>query len=259
MYISKATRNVPTLYTTQSLQELKEYVSAHQAEEEIVLCHEATTWSMQNAPDAPVVVSDDEESDSESINDTSSPSTTNAPTNNEPPVTQENMWDVSADMDPGLTLPEYPIEHAPLSDQAELLCYHYPMNHLSFWKLKALAELGEVPRRLAKVKTPVCNCCQYGRQTRRPWRTKGTQVSLPTATAPGQIVSVDMMESKLPGFFAQLKGKLTNARYVASIVFVDHCSKFVHVEHITDMTSESTVKACEAFEAKAADMGVLWI
>lgn len=248
MHISKATRNVPTLYTTESLQELKEYVSAHQAEEEIVLCHEATTWSMQ---DSPAIVSDDEDSDVESTDNT----TTSSPAN-EPVVTQENMWDVSKDMEPGLTLPEYPIEHAALSDQAELLRHHYRMNHLSFRKLKALAQLGELPSRLAKVKSPVCNCCQYGRQTRRPWRTKGTKVSLPAATAPGQIVSVDMMESRLPGFVAQLKGKLTTARYVASIVFVDHKSKYIHVEMITDMTSESTVKACKAFEAKAADAGV---
>jgi hypothetical protein len=65
-----------------------------------------------------------------------------------------------------------------------------------------------------------------------------------------------MMESRLPGFLAQMKGKLTTKRYVASIIFVDHFSKFLHVEHITDMTSESTVLACKAFEAKAADMGV---
>ena len=250
MYISKSTRNVPTLYTTQSLQELKEYVSAHQSEEEVILCHEATTWSMQKSPN---VISDDEDSDEESNTNTSGSSSTTDP------VIQENMWDVSSEMDPGLILPEYSLEHASLSDQAELLRYHYRMNHLSFRKLKALATLGEIPRRLAKVRTPVCNCCQYGRQTRKPWRTKGAEASLPIATAPGQIVSIDMMESRLPGFFAQLKGKLTNKRYVASIVFFDHFSKLLHVEHITDMTSESTVKACEAFEAKASDMGVPWI
>ena len=38
----------------------------------------------------------------------------------------------------------------------------------------------------------------------------------------GQIVSVDMMESRLPGFIAQMKGKLTNKRYVGSILGLFH-------------------------------------
>ena len=67
------------------------------------------------------------------------------------------------------------------------------------------------------------------------------------ATVPGEIVSVDMMESRLPGFIAQLKGTLTTARYMGAVVFVDHFSKYVHVELIRDFSSKSTVDACAAF------------
>ena len=73
---------------------------------------------------------------------------------------------------------------------------------------------------------------------------------------PGEIISFDMMESRLPGFIAQLKGKLTTTRYVGAVVFVDYFSKYVHVKLIRDFSSKSTVDACAAFEAKAADMGV---
>ena len=48
----------------------------------------------------------------------------------------------------------------------------------------------------------------------RPWRVKGEdKKATKTATRPGQIVSVDQLESNTPGLIAQLKGKLTQQRY----------------------------------------------
>jgi hypothetical protein len=38
--------------------------------------------------------------------------------------------------------------------------------------LKILAEAGEIPKKLAKVKPPVCAGCLYGAMTKVNWRGK---------------------------------------------------------------------------------------
>ena len=49
---------------------------------------------------------------------------------------------------------------------------------------------------------------------RKPWRTKGSHSKASrVATEPGQIVSVDQLESPTPEFIAQLKDTLTKQRY----------------------------------------------
>jgi hypothetical protein len=60
--------------------------------------------------------------------------------------------------------------------------------------------------------------------TNVPWQAKGGKFNRQVfrATRPEQVVSVDQMESTQPGFFGQLKGKLTMQHYKAATVFVDH-------------------------------------
>ena len=99
------------------------------------------------------------------------------------------MADFDPDMPTEMQLPETQVDHASLSDQAELLRFHYRLNHLSFRKLQSLAKLGFIPRKLGKVKRPVCNCCQFRKKTCKPWRTKGQTSILSTATSPEQIGS----------------------------------------------------------------------
>ena len=75
-------------------------------------------------------------------------------------------------------------------------------------------------------------------------------------TAPGQCVSVDQMESPVPGLIAQLKGIPTRDRYKAATVFVDHysCLSFVHLQHSTN--AEETIQAKQAFENYARSHGI---
>ena len=68
------------------------------------------------------------------------------------------------------------------------------------------------------------------------------------ATQPGQIVSVDQLESNSPGLIAQLKGKLTQQRYKYDTVFVDQFSGYTFVYLQRRLTSEETVQAKHAFE-----------
>ncbi len=64
------------------------------------------------------------------------------------------------------------------------------------------------------------------------------------------------MVSTHVGFFAQLKGKLTNKRYKAASIFVDHFLRLRFVHLMQDLSSEESVKAKRAFEQFAAKHGV---
>jgi hypothetical protein len=142
--------------------------------------------------------------------------------------------------------------------QTEMLTWHYRLGHLSFRRIKRMAELGILPRKLAQVNPPKCDGCLFGAMTKKHWRNKGKSPKGVghLATAPGQMVSVDQLESSAAGFISQLKGKLTRRRYKAATIFVDNFSRmsYVHLQEI--LTSADTVEAKEAFEAFSRNMGV---
>ena len=74
------------------------------------------------------------------------------------------------------------------SDAALLLRYHYKYGHISFKRLKKMAEQGIIPSRLKDTYTPSCLACQYAKATKRPWRNKkqkGYKKPI-QATHPGQ-------------------------------------------------------------------------
>ena len=100
--------------------------------------------------------------------------------------------------------------------QFELLKVHHQLNHLSFGKIKAMASAGILPKRLRDVDTQACAACLYGKATHRPWRTKPKTTDkdkVRKASRPGQIVSVDMLVSPVPGLVAQMSGWITGKRY----------------------------------------------
>ena len=148
-------------------------------------------------------------------------------------------------------------EPTSLDPHDELLRWHYRLVHLSFDRIKQLASAGQLPKRLLSCKKPFCAACQYGKMTKRPWRVKGEdKKATKTVTKPGQIVSVDQLESNTPGLIAQLKGKLTQQRYKYATVFVDQYSGYTFVYLQRRLTSEETVMAKHAFECSADQRGV---
>ncbi len=64
------------------------------------------------------------------------------------------------------------------------------------------------------------------------------------------MVSVDQLESSVPGFLGQITGSLTRKRIVGTTVYVDHASDLSYILH-QSMTSEETVRGKEAFEQYA--------
>ena len=98
----------------------------------------------------------------------------------------------------------------------------------------------------------------YGKATKTPWRTKGQDDThiVKQATSPGEIVSVDQLESPTPGFIAQLKGILTKERYHAATVFVDQYSRYTYIYLQRSLTSKETLEAKKAFERHCTDHDV---
>ena len=90
--------------------------------------------------------------------------------------------------------------------QAELMHWHYRLGHLSFPKLKILAKIGKIPKRLVNVQPPVCEGCAFKAMTKVPWRGKETAKQVFIATKPGQCVSVDQMISTQVGYLPSCKG-----------------------------------------------------
>jgi Reverse transcriptase (RNA-dependent DNA polymerase) len=142
--------------------------------------------------------------------------------------------------------------------QEELMRLHIRLGHLPFFKLRAMAQSGLLPRKILHCTTPKCAACMYAKATRRPWRSNeaGQPVQPRQALTPGACVSIDQLESSTPGLVAQLKGIPTKARYRAATVFVDHFSRFSYVYFQKSLSAEETVEAKRRFEIYANSYGV---
>ena len=171
----------------------------------------------------------------------------------------DTSFDASPDVIPtGLDDVEFE-EDKTKGDLQLLLEYHHRYGHLSFAKLRHLALEGEIPRRLAKIKPPMCTACLLGKATRKPWRYKPSSQELSRQriiTSPGQCVSVDQMVSSTPGYVAQLRGRATKLRYRVATVFVDHYSGLSYVALQYGATAEETILAKRKFEEFAQMHGV---
>jgi hypothetical protein len=148
--------------------------------------------------------------------------------------------------------------HSGLSkDEQEMMLWHLRLSHLPLAILLSMARLNLLPRRLLNVKKLFCSGCAFGRMTRRPWRTKmQPSVIVKTAERPGECVSVDQLDSSIPGFIAQRKGILMLKRYTAATVFVDNFSGLSYLHLQQNSTSAETIKAKDAFQAYAASYNV---
>ena len=82
-----------------------------------------------------------------------------------------------------------------------MLKMHYKLGHLPFSKIQIMAANGNLDRKMADCHVPKCAACSFGKATKRPWQTKVPISSLGSQLimAPGLCVSVDQLESPIPG------------------------------------------------------------
>ena len=133
---------------------------------------------------------------------------------------------------------------------------HEQLGHCSFAQLKHMAEQGVIPRQLVKVPPPQYSSCLYGKVHRKPWRTHKIDPKIKPSTVPGAVVSIDQLESPVPGFVPIAKGQPTICKYRGASVFVDHASDFIYVHMHHHLTTDETIDAKHAFECLAEQHGV---
>ena len=77
-------------------------------------------------------------------------------------------------------------------------------------KMILLCTLRILPRRLLKVKPPICAGCKAGAMTRKLTKVKGQKIKglWKQTTKPGEYTSVDQTESRTPGFIGVMRGFL---------------------------------------------------
>lgn len=159
--------------------------------------------------------------------------------------------------------------------EKELLRWHYRLGHLSFKKIQTLMRTGvlahsEKTRRLHRAACrlttpPKCAACQFGKQRCRPAPGRVTRAVRDREGAlrnnnllPGQEVSVDHYICSTKGRLLDSRGKTKDEQmYSGGCIFVDHASNYVHVEHQPSMSTHSTLRAKEAYEAMCRDQGVI--
>ena len=149
-------------------------------------------------------------------------------------------------------------ERQPTTAAQELLRYHHRYHHVSMAKLQCMAKQNIIPRRLANIKPPVCSACMFSKMTRRQWRNKRRKhwTDGKRAKKPGDLVSVDQLESPAPGLIAQMVGNLTNKRYKYATVYVDQYSGLGYVYLQKSASADETIEGKHAFEEFSRQHGV---
>ena len=149
--------------------------------------------------------------------------------------------------DPHL-IPQEPDAPLMASDQALLMAYHKQLGHTAFAQLQELAKQGIIPKNLANVPPPKCPSCLYGKAHKKPWRTHKVDPKIKPSTIPGAVVSIDQLESPIPGFVPIARDQPTTSCYRGASVFADHTSGFTYVHLHQAMTTQETIDAKHAFE-----------
>ena len=174
----------------------------------------------------------------------------------QPPRLESEGVTTDFTLNPTLIPPDDQDEPLLKSNQAALMRLHEQLGHCSCTQLKHMAEQGIIPRKLAKVPPPKCPSCLYGKAHRKPWRTHQIDPKIKQSTIPGAVMSIDQLESPVPGFVPIAKGQPTVCKYRGASVFVDHASDFTYVHMHYHLTTDETIDAKHAFERVAEQHGV---
>ena len=146
-------------------------------------------------------------------------------------------------------------------NQRQLLHWHRRLSHMNYQTIQKFSRLNLLPKELSKVRPeeyPICPCCQFGKQKRKPVQrpTEESPSIGSLAERPGDVVSVDMIHSPVGGLIPVSKGKTLQEKYHIACVFVDQSSKFVFVTYQMSTSAAETVDSKHRFEQYAASHGV---
>ena len=198
----------------------------------------------------PFVVSEDDQS----------VTSTEGKTPHPPDTGEATLTTFDLDGPPGNDAPKISMdeeERQPDNISAEFLKVHQRMGHISPRRIRRMARVGTLPKRLLKCDTPVCTACMFGKATRRPWRTKHekNQEKPTRPTMAGQCISVDQMISPTPGLVAQMIGRPTHKRYTCATVYVDQHTDYTFIYLQKSTTASETIQGKEQFERHLNRLG----
>jgi hypothetical protein len=216
MPINKMTRNVGIISTNAGiigyLHECEKHERVHQA-----IAFPAT---IEKDDDLPVVTDDKEVLEDQDIQttqpithegDSGEERATNPITHEHEGVTKEER---SIPLQVGLndTNQDARDEHPTfLDDVQEYMNWHYRLSHVSHVIMTKLANKKMLPQRITQIlkkmekqraKPPMCNDCYCANASRTPWRSKPSKGSMKKKDRnlkPGDVVSIDQLESSVPG------------------------------------------------------------
>ena len=137
-----------------------------------------------------------------------------------------------------------------------LVKWHRRLGHIPFDIIcTKLAGRDGVPAEFKNIRQedyPKCAACLYGKGKKRS-KNKHNAIDK-NDLVPGECVSVDQFESRLPGRPCQNRKTKNTVKFVT--LFIDHCSRFVF-GHFQDSTSaKDTLEAKAGFERSARTFGV---
>jgi hypothetical protein len=236
----------------------KSFAAKINTEDKQIACFDVHIIS-DNESFAPVNNDKDNLSEAEEGNQNPSATTIALNPTDEERLAEPNIIETFEEFEAGLPCQDYEQVESELDNPIhELLHWHYKLGHESFRHLPWMARSGILPKRLANCQAPQCVACYCRKASRRPWREKGlaNQCKIALATAPGQIVSVDQMQSTVPGMVGQIKGIPTRQQYHYVTVFVDQFSglSFVHLQKTS--SGEEMLDAKMAFEGFVHSLNV---
>jgi hypothetical protein len=232
--------NLPIVQTSGEFRELKTFVSAFKA--------------------FPTVIEDDDDKETDDAMLIAANSTVVSDLEDKMESTHGNLKILNFKAGPNAKEPTVQIDN-PITHRDDDLykSWHLNLGHAPYQCIRWAAELGILPPKLKNIRNVVCPACMYGKQKRRPWRTKGTTANknkIKIATRPGECISVDQLISCVPGLVGQTTGRLTTSRYKVATVIVEHYSDLDYV-HIQESTSaDDTIEAKRTFEKICFERGV---
>ncbi len=153
---------------------------------------------------------------------------------------------------------------APSTDDTALLkefmAWHVRLGHIPFQRMFRLCEHKYLPKRFLRLRTKplICPSCLFGKQKRRPWRTKAQPGTIRHAheTQPGDATSIDHVISHQPGLVPRMDGRHTKQRINSACVFIDHVSGLSYSHLQTSVDNEQTIQAKLGYEQFADSHGV---
>jgi hypothetical protein len=136
------------------------------------------------------------------------------------------------------------------------LILHERCNHVNFCRLNAWIWNGVLPvdRSVGNAPDPICSACQYSKTNKKSHSDE--QSITVSHTAPGQGVSMDLMEAGIPRRMPTTRGLPSPKRYKYVTLWVDHYSRYLYPKFHETKELSAALQSKQDFEAFANRFGI---